>query len=43
MLDPNEGKEDEDSYELPDDIQETMEDLKEDQDWLDEIRHDLFD
>lgn len=43
MIGPNTGKDDSGDYELPEDIQETMADLKEDQDWLDEVKHDLFD
>ena len=40
---PKPGQDTEDDYELPEDVQETMADLKEDQDWFDEVRHDLFD
>lgn len=43
MFGPEDEDDNVDEYELPDDIQETMEDVAKDQDWLDEIRHDLFD
>ena len=43
MIRPPDEEDPEDDYELPADIQETMEELAEDQDWLDEIRSDLFD
>jgi len=43
MFGPNPGKEIIDDYELPEDIQETMKEVAETQDWFDEVRHDLFD
>lgn len=43
MNGPNVDQDTGNDYELPEDIQETMEEIAETQDWFDEIRHDLFD